>query len=725
MTTYPQPGTAFATAVTRVRSGVDADAAAARLYAQLTDEERLGLLDGDTPFWPGMREMTLVGYNMRPLPMGQVERLGIPGVQFTDGPRGIVVGKSTAFPVSMARGATWDVDLEERVGLAIGREGRAQGATFFGGVCVNLPRHPAWGRVQETYGEDPVLLGEFGAALARGVQRNLMACVKHFALNSMENARFSVNVVVDEATLHELYLAHFRRIVGEGVAAVMSSYNSVNGEWAGQNDYLLTQVLRDDWGFPGFVMSDFIWGLREPARSLHAGLDVEAPFHQQRARQLPKALTSGAASWTDVDRAGTRIIATQLRHFASRDAIEPGRAIVACAAHRQLAREVAGRAMVLLRNQPVDGAPVLPLDTKRLTNVAVLGRLADLPNTGDHGSSDVRAPHVVTPLAGLRAALRGVSVRHITEPDARLAAEAAAYSDAAIVVVGYTADDEGEFVGADLHQRPELAALYPRPITDEDKDMARRLANPAPAAPAEPGAGAEGGDRASVRLRPADVELIKAVAAANPRTIVVIVAAGAVIVSEWDESVPAIVVAWYAGMEGGNGLADVLLGAVDASGRLPFSVPADEAQLPYFNRDATTITYDRWFGQRLIDRLGATARYPLGWGLSYTTMTLGDAEARRKDDGRACVEVTVTNTGRRDGRHVVQVYGVAGDERFLVGFAPVAVPAGGTRRVEVPVSLTPLGRWHPVMRTIVLPNGPVTLLVASYAGDPRALRVSC
>ena len=728
-TLQPQSDTPFAAAVEQVRNGSDAVLIAASLYARLTDDERLGLLDGDTPFWPGMREMMIEGYNLRPLPMGRVERLGIPGVQFSDGPRGIVLGKSTAFPVPMARGATWDVELEERVGLAIGREGRAQGANFFGGVCVNLPRHPAWGRVQETYSEDPLLLGEFGAALTRGVQRNLMACMKHFALNSMENARFSVDIKVDEATLHEFFLPQFRRVVAEGVSAVMSAYNSVNGEWAGQNSYLLTQVLRDDWGFEGFVISDFIWGVREPVRSLSAGLDIEAPFAQQRARRLPGGLQSGAATWDHVKVAGTCVIATQLRHYASRDAIEPVRAIVASPAHRKLAREVAARAMVLLRNEPAESAdpgserPLLPLDAKNLGSVAVLGRLADVANTGDHGSSDVRAKQVVTPLAGLRAALRRTDVRHITETDPDAAADQAAQADVAIVVVGYTAQDEGEFIGGgEVFMRPELAALYPRPITDEEKDAARQIV----ASRTKPSmlSQAVGGDRKSVRLRPEDVALIRAVAAANPRTVVVVVAGGAVVISEWDELVPCVVLAWYAGMEGGASLADVLLGAVDASGRLPFSMAADEFQLPYFNRDAPQLTYDRWFGQRLIDRLGSPAGYPLGWGLSYTTMELSDATARRVGPEEAVVEVCVTNTGGRDGRHVVQVYGVgADDERFLVGFASVAVRAWTSVTIEVPVSLTPLGRWHPVSRTVRVPSGPVNLLVSAYAGDPDALEL--
>jgi beta-glucosidase len=247
-TTHHASGeSAFDRAVIAVRSGETPASQARKLYDQLTEDERLGLLDGDTPFWQGMASMFAEGDNRRPYVHGAVERLGIPGTRFVDGPRGCVAGSGTAFPVSMARGATWDTDLEERVGEVIGREIRAQGGNFFGGVCINLPRHPAWGRAQETYGDDPYHLGEFGAALTRGAQKYVMACAKHYALNSMENARFTVDVTIDEATLHDVYLPHFKR--GRRRGHDRGAYSSVNSEWAGQNNALLTEVLRNQWGW--------------------------------------------------------------------------------------------------------------------------------------------------------------------------------------------------------------------------------------------------------------------------------------------------------------------------------------------------------------------------------------------------------------------------------------------------------------------------------------------
>jgi beta-glucosidase len=703
--------TEFDRAVDAIRSGTAPDEAARTLLAQLDEAEKLGLLDGDEPFWPGMPGMMGKGYNLEPIVAGAVPRLGVPGIRFSDGPRGAVIGRSTAFPVPMARGATWDPDLEERVGAAIGAEIRAQGGNLFGGVCINLLRHPAWGRAQETYGEEPVLLGAMGVALARGAQRHVMACVKHYACNSMENARFSVDVRVDESTLHEVYLPHFRDVVAAGVASVMSAYNSVNGQWCGQNPVLLTDILRDEWGFDGFVMSDFIWGLRDPAGSLTAGLDLEMPFAQQRAGALPAALASGTASWDDVDRAALRILRTQLRFAAELTTLAPEADLVAGAEHRALARHVAARSMVLLRNEPVDGIPVLPLSAERLAHLAVVGRLADLPNTGDHGSSDVRAPAVVTPLAGLRHALPGVRVSHVDGSDRGAATANASTADAAVVVVGYTAEDEGEYVGS---FDPVLATLYP---PAEDVQALSELARVWDAGPQ-----LVGGDRDSLRLHPSDVALIQAVGAANPRTIVAVMAGAAVTMEEWRHHVPAILMAWYPGMEGGAALADILLGASEPGGRLPFAVPRDEADLPPFDKNATTVTYDRWHGQRRLDRDGTAAAYPLGFGLSYTSFRIGDVDVRV--DGTALqVHATVENTGDRPGGHVVQVYASRPSperERFLAGFARVDCPPGERVpvRIEVPAgrlaTRTGPGQWK-------VPPGSYRIDVGGSAADPAAM----
>ena len=709
--------TAFDQAVARVRSGVAPEAEAKTLYDMLGDDERLGLLDGDTPFWAGLGELG-TRYNGRPYVHGEVARLGVPGIRFVDGPRGCVTGEGTAFPVPMARGATWDVALEEQVGDVIGQEVRAQGGNFFGGVCINLPRHPAWGRAQETYGDDPYALGEFGAALTRGVQKHVMACAKHYALNSMENARFKVNVQIAEADLHDIYLPHFKRVVDEGVTGIMSAYNAVNGEFAGQNPYLLTQVLRNDWRWPGITVSDFVFGLRDAAASLEAGLDLEEPLAQIRATHLKPALEAGKASWAAVERSGIRLLAAQLRHYAARSEDDYGPERMVTGEARALAREVAGRAMVLLKNAPVDGAPLLPLAPGGIKKIALIGRLADLPNMGDKGSSLVRPPSQTTPLQGLREAFPGAEIELVSDDDPQAAAAAARKADVAIVIAGYTEMEEGEYVDPVGMNTPDLQALFP-PLPEgvEPRSSRARMTS------------GYGGDRNVITLRTIDEEIIRAVTAANPKTIVAVAAGGAVLMENWRHETPAILVMWYAGMEGGRALADVLSGTRDPGGRLPFSIPVSTEDLPYYDRDATAITYDRMHGQRLLDHRGTPAAFPHGFGLSYADVEIEGVEAFDISESGASIIASVTNRGPRAGRHVVQVYGrrtddVVSDGFTLLGFSSIEIQPNACVRAEVVISFVPLGRWNAEQRCRMLPDSnAVELEIGGYARDPVAMHL--
>ncbi|KAL4736109.1 glycoside hydrolase superfamily [Aspergillus similis] len=729
----PTPYT-FPLAVEAIKRGTLVSSAALRLVSQLRKSELLSLLDGDDEFWEGFRTLFYDRFNRIPYVFGAVPRLGIPGIRFTDGPRGVVMGASTAFPVPMARGATWHTALEQRIGEAIGREAKAQGATLFSGVCINLPRHPAWGRCQEVYGEDPILLGHFGVALTRGVQRHIMACVKHFALNSMENARFQVDVEVDEDVLHEVYLPHFRRVVEGGVAAVMSSYNSVNGEWAGQNKVLLTDILRRTWMFDGFVISDFIWGLRDPVLSVEAGLDIETPFKQLRHLHLENALSSGRLNWSTIQEACTRVMRKELQFAELVETGRPDLSVVFSDEHRALAREVAGRSAVLLRNEPVDGKPLLPIDPSKVGKILLAGRLANRAVTGDRGSSHVWSPHVVTAYEAATTAFPHAQVV-LKETDSIAAlSEAAADADLVLCVLGYTEKDEGEYAAPTLMKNPSLRALFPPAVTDKEKEILQYLegAGPREKDKSEDAwkAGA-GGDRVSLRLRKQDIELVNAVAAANPRTIVSVVCGGAVIMEEWKDKVPALVVSWYAGCEGGNGLMDVLTGRVPASGRLPFAIPTGEVHLPYFDINATKIKYDRWFGQALLDRLGVRPAYPLGFGLSYTTFLASNL--RVGDLGsisdRECLDVhaTVTNTGAYPGRYVAQVYGCTSlpdfPSRVLLGFRVVDLDVGEEAEVSVSASLRPLQKWSNGRFSLRCED--MVVEFASFAGDPHALRRSC
>jgi beta-glucosidase len=365
--------------------------------------------------------------------------------------------------------------------------------------------------------------------------------------------------------------------------------------------------------------------------------------------------------------------------------------------HRALARTAAARSMVLLRNEPVDGRPLLPLSAERLSRVAVVGRLADVPNTGDHGSSDVRALSVVTPLAGLRAALPEVELIRPDSDDAEAAAQAAAGADAAIVVVGYTAEDEGEYIGS---FDPRLASLYP-PSADPNalSELARAW---------DDGPQSVGGDRDSLRLHPQDEALLVGVAAVNPRTVVVVVAGATVVMEPWRHDVPAILIAWYSGQEGGTALAQVLLGTSEPGGRLPFTVPRDEADLPPFDKNATTATYDRWYGQRLLHRDGKVAAYPLGFGMSYTSFAIADVDVSLDRDAEMLqIRANVANTGSRSGGQVLQVYATRPEsgERLLVGFRRTDLSPGHSVPVAVDIPLARLATWQGPGRWTVPPGG--------------------
>jgi len=701
---------AFEAAVEAIRGGASAERAACGLQAQLTDAERLGLLDGDEPFWRGVASWARHGYNTVPVIVGAVPRLGIPGIRFTDGPRGVTIGRSTCFPVTMARGATWDPALEEQIGLAIGREARAQGANFYGGVCINLLRHPAWGRAQETYGEDPIHLGTMGAALTRGAQRNVMACVKHLALNSMENARFRVDVQVDDDVLHEVYLPHFRRVVEAGVHAVMSAYNSVNGAWCGDHHGLLTAILREEWGFAGTVVSDFVWGLRDPLGSLAAGLDVEMPFRQQRAPAIALASMQGTLDRDHVERAAIRIIATQLRSAAQVDRSVPSPTVVASDVHRALARLTATRSMVLLRNERVGDAPMLPIDPATMRSAAVIGRLATCANLGDRGSSSVRPPSTVSPLEGLERVLK---TAYDDGGDASRAAALAARSDVAIVVVGYDATDEGEYLFALDDEALKLMPLpaFGRLAARGARWLMERL---------ERRGLALGGDRQRLELREADEALIARVAAANPRTVVVVIAGSPVLMEAWRKRVPAIMLAWYPGMEGGHAIADVLTGTAEPGGRLPFVIPSADSHLPSFDLHAEKIRYDRWFGYRKLERDARVPAFPFGFGLGYTSWRFEDLLVKP-----GLAELRVTNTGEREGATVVQLY--AGDaaqadrpKRQLVGFARVELKPHASAAVSIEWSATPLQRRDANTRTWRLPHATYHFEACRYLGDPDA-----
>lgn len=681
------------------------------LLAQMTLKEKVWMLNGN---WDpvGSFEKYQNMYNPVPIETNGCPRLEVSPIRFSDGPRGVVMGQSTCFPVSMARGASFDPDLERRIGDAIGKEARAQGANYFGGVCINLLRHPAWGRSQETYGEDPFLIGEMGKALTEGVQaHNVIACVKHYAINNIENSRFWVDVKADERTMREVYLPHFKKCIDAGAASVMGAYNLYNGDHCCESRVLLTEILRDDWGFEGFTISDFVAGVRDTQKAIEAGLDIEMPMPIHYQQNLLKAVEEGRVAEETVDTAVLRVLHTLLVFENTPEKMTYSMDLVASREHAELAREAAEKSMVLIKN--ANG--VLPFQ-KTVKRVLVAGELGNRANTGDAGSSNVSAPYVVTPFEGLQNYF-GTDAEIVLCDESELdkAADEAARADCVIIAVGNDKFDEGEYIGPDTNDEFSFGEAVAKGYENMGKSVSG-FGEPIPN-----DEGAKGGDRTSLSLKPAQIELIRRIGNTNPNTVVVLIGGGMIMTKEWDDLVPAIVHSWYSGMEGGNALPRILFGDVNPSGKLPFTIPQDESHLPYFSNTDAEITYDLYHGYTLLEKQGHKPAYPFGFGLSYTTWEYGEPRLEKQDD-HVLVMVDLTNTGNVAGAEVVQVYvglkqsAIDRQKKLLKGFKKAYLEPGQSTCVTIPVALDELRYFSNEQRKWVFEPG--TYLF--YAGSSSA-----
>ena len=660
------------------------------ILKEATLEEKVAMMSG-AGFYQAMIEDGM-RWSQRPYRAGAgCDRLGVPALYFSDGPRGVARGSSTCFPVSIARGASWDRALERRIGEAMGVEMRAQGCNLSGAVCVNILRHPGWGRAQETYGEDPYHVGEMGAALSEGVQsHNVIATVKHLAVNSLENSRFKVDVRVDGRTLREVYLPHFKRVLDSGCASVMSAYNKLNGEYCGQHYELLTKILREEWGFDGFVHSDWIMGVHRTYGAA-AGLDIENPEPAHFGEKLVAAVRKGEMAPAVVDTACRRILTTLYRFACAEDPYEEYTPdMVASDAHVALAREAAEKSAVLLKND--NSALPLAKDAR----IGVFGKLATAENTGDHGSSRVRAPYVVTALQGLSAYLDASLELAGDESDVSAAGAAAKKQDAAIIVVGTTAADEGEFIPGSLGS--DAVALLPKGAAEALTASRKSIEKEVEEAGALGTGHDRGGDRDMLRLPDDQIALIRAVAKSNPNTIVVIVSGSAIISTEWADDVAGILQTFYSGMEGGAALARLLFGEISPSGKLPFTVAKDEKDYPFFDKNADSIEYGPLHGYSLMKVNGIAPQFAFGHGLSYTQFAYRSAKAHVRE-GRILAEVSVANTGAMNADEIVQLYvgfpnkAVDRPASLLHGFERIHIKAGEQRIVRFSISLEELRYW--------------------------------
>ena len=602
-------------------------------------------------------------YNGEAYPAGGCKRLGIPPVLFTDGPRGIVMGKCTCFPVSMLRGATFDDELEYEVGKVFAKEASALGANLYAGVCINLLRNPMWGRAQETYGEDPFLLGKMGAALTKAMQENgIIACPKHYALNSIEDLRFKVDAKADERTLHEVYLPHFKKCIDAGAMSVMGAYNKVNGTYACENKELLTDILRDKWGFEGFTLSDFFYGIYDAVRSVKAGMDMEMPYFFRYA-VLNYKLKKGELAEDDINLCAGRILRALIKTLPAYKT-QP-KSVIMSKEHTALARKVAAKGTVLLKNE----GRVLPVADGG--KIAVVGRYANKVNVGDHGSSNVYSPYVVTAYEGLRNRFGEENVCVYNGCDPEKAVEAVRDAEYIVACVGSDWLQEGEFL-------VNLGNIKKKPK-------------------------GSGGDRADLRIPAEDVSLIKALSETGKKLIVNIMGGSAYVIKEWTDMADAVLFSFYSGLEGGNALADVISGDANPGGKLPFTIACSDSDYPPFlhiSDNRREIDYGYYHGYTLFDKKNIEPHYPFGFGLSYTDFELSDCSVKQEKD-KFSVTVSVNNTGSVSGDEVVQVYvsstNTSEDRpvKLLKGFRRVSVDAGETVTAEIEIPVEDIMFYNP------------------------------
>jgi beta-glucosidase len=630
---------------------IDVDA----LLSQLTLDEKAALVTGAS-FWNTV----------------SVDRLGIPAITMSDGPHGIRrqpddreggIGGSypaTCFPPAVALGSSWDLDLTRRVGEALGREAAALDVQVLLGPGINIKRSPLCGRNFEYLSEDPLIAGSLGGALISGIQsQGVGTSLKHFAANNQETDRLRVSADVDERTLREIYLAGFERAIADArPMTVMASYNRINGVYATENRWLLTDVLRDEWGFDGLVVSD--WGaVNDRDKGVAAGLDLEMPSSGDAGPSaVVRAVTAGELREEDLDEAVRnvlRLVARTLPEVRVPDPVIPDELVEA---DHRLAREAAARCAVLLKN---DGG-ILPLSPG--ASVAVIGEFARTPRYQGAGSSQIvptRLDDALTAIGAIATAEPGFA------PGYR---------------IGEDEVDEALLTEAlDLAREADVAVVF--------------LGLPASAE-------SEGFDRLDIDLPAAQLELLRAVAAVNENVVVVLSNGSVVRTAGWEDGAKAVLEGWLLGQAGGGALADLLYGIENPSGRLAETIPVRLEDTPAylsFPGSGGHVRYGEgvFVGYRWYDARDAGVGYPFGHGLSYTTFGYSDLAVRVSGHGEQLavdVDVTVTNTGDRAGREVVQLYVAAPaaeterPERELRGFAVVALEPGESRTVTLPL------RWR-------------------------------
>ncbi|MEO3189066.1 glycoside hydrolase family 3 C-terminal domain-containing protein [Parabacteroides distasonis] len=686
-----------------------------KLIKKMTLEEKVGLLHGNSKFY-----------------VAGVERLGIPEWSLSDGPHGVRAeinrhdwayagwtnDSASYFPTGTAFAATWNPELAYRRGEVLGEEARWRKKDVLLGPGVNIIRSPLCGRNFEYMSEDPYMNSVLAVAYIKGLQSRDVACsVKHFAVNNQETNRTTVDVECSERALREIYLPAFKAAVQEGGAlTVMAAYNKFRGEFCAENNYLVRKILRNEWGFDGVYVTD--WGAaHSTVPSMEAGLDLEMGTLIDKyedwyyANPLIEAVKSGKIPMSLVDEK----VGDVLRVMIKTNVLDPkkrfGPGSMNTKEHQQATYDAAAEAIVLLKNQN----NLLPLDFSSIKSLAVIGDNATRKHSNGGLSSEIKAVYEVTPLEALRA-------KWGDKVDIRFAQ---GYEKLSTFVEG---SNNGQSSGTFSSKTQESDALLKEAVeVARTSDVALLVCG------LNHDYDTESFDRLNMDIPYGQVELIQEVVKANPRTIVVMIAGSPLNMAAVDICSPAIVWAWFNGMEGGNALVDVLSGKVNPSGKMPFTTPVSLDQSPahalgnFPGRDLK-VNYeeDILVGYRWFDTKGLPVVYPFGYGLSYTTFNYSNLNTDKKTYDQADTiqaTFTLTNTGDREGAEVAQLYvsdpvcSVMRPVKELKGFKKVFLKPGESRRITLDIPVSSLAFYSEAQSQFVVEPGEFILQLGASVSD--------
>lgn len=661
---------------------------------------------------------------------------GIADIEYADGPFGIReemephswnplyldTDSATFFPTGSALAATWSDELARDYGKGMAIEARLRGKDMILGPAINIQRVPTGGRTYEYFSEDPLLSSVLATEYTLGVQENGAAvCLKHYALNNQEDHRGFVDVQVSERAMREIYLPPFEMSVRKGDAwGVMAAYNKVRGYWCSENKELLTDILRDDWGFKGIVISD--WGGTHSVKAVEAGLNVEMPGASFLGQALLDSLKAGAVSEEAVDQRVRELLRVRL----AVDPIPAEKANVEMtsqAPQQKIAYDVAAHSVVLLKNEGL-----LPIDTEKYKKIAVIGDNATKTQSQGGVGAGVKALYEVTPLEGILSRLEGKA--EVT------------YAQ------GYT-----RYTAADRHRRVNPVCEPDKKLMEEAVELAGRSDLVIFVAGNNRDIETEGSDRKNIMLPMGQDEIIRAIAQVNPNIVTVVVTGAPADLRVVKEVSPAIVVSWFNGSEGGNALADILVGNIAPSGKLPFTFPNVLEDNPAYalgvfpqsinqgntdvfvnlvnrRRDRNSIKLeadyaeDIFVGYRWYESKDVPVLYPFGHGLSYVDFDYADLSLKSSSKG-VKVAMTLTNSGNMEAEEVVQVYAsrpesaLTRPEKELVGFKRVTLMAGETKEIVIDIEKEVFRHWDEAADGWAVETGAADFYVGSSSDDIR------